>query len=272
MNSIPILVVSCDAYSDLWNPFFATFRAMWPDCHQPTFLGTNYLKYDDDQITSIQVGDDKNWALNLHKMLAAINSDRVIIFLEDFLIVDVVNDNKVQKLVEVSVDNDLDCLRLKPDPPPNRRLKGFENLGVIDRGEDYRVSTQVAIWKADTLKRLAVPGFSAWDFEIYGTYLADRNHTKFWGVYDPVINTINGVERGKWLQPGLDLCDQLQIVVDRERREVQTNKGATVSLFRKYSSLLSLVALVCPKFLRRFIRLRRTRVIPFFGDQSNENF
>jgi hypothetical protein len=31
-DRIAIPVVSCDKYSDLWQPFFALFDRFWPDC------------------------------------------------------------------------------------------------------------------------------------------------------------------------------------------------------------------------------------------------
>ena len=31
-NKFAILIVSCDKYSDLWDPFFKLFFKFWPDC------------------------------------------------------------------------------------------------------------------------------------------------------------------------------------------------------------------------------------------------
>ena len=36
-----VLVPSCDAYADLWIPFFALFWRYWSDCPFPVYLGTN---------------------------------------------------------------------------------------------------------------------------------------------------------------------------------------------------------------------------------------
>ena len=35
-----LLVNSCDAYSDLWEPFFKMLGVHWPDCPYPIVLNT----------------------------------------------------------------------------------------------------------------------------------------------------------------------------------------------------------------------------------------
>lgn len=32
INDVTVLVNSCDAYEDLWFPYFEFFRLNWPDC------------------------------------------------------------------------------------------------------------------------------------------------------------------------------------------------------------------------------------------------
>jgi hypothetical protein len=187
------------------------------------YLGSNYEKYDGDDVTTICVGADVDWASNLHHMLDKIDSDRVIMFLEDFLLIRNVDTVDVQGMVNIAVHNDVDCLRLKPSPPPpSRRCQEFNNLGVISAGEDYRISTQVAIWKTDLLRKIAMPGFSAWDFEVYGSLLSERLPGKYWGVYEPIIDYRHCLERGRWLEEGLTICRQSRVNVDLNHRDILT--------------------------------------------------
>jgi len=219
MSDAAVLVASCDNYSDLWEPFFTLFHKHWPDCPFPVFLGSNYRCCPEKKVISICVGEDLSWADNLHRMLDQVPSYRVILFLEDFLMVRSVDNKTVQNLVDVAGQEDLACLRLYPHPPPTRRLKGKPGLGKLRRGDDYRVSTQVAIWNVDTLRALSWPGFSAWDFEIIGSLTSNEMGLKFWGVYEPVIDYRNGVWRGRWLQEGIEICRKSGIDVDMEARE-----------------------------------------------------
>lgn len=42
---VAVVVASCDAYADLWEPFFRLFRRYWPDCPYPVYLGSNFRTY-----------------------------------------------------------------------------------------------------------------------------------------------------------------------------------------------------------------------------------
>ena len=63
MNSdFAILILSCDKYSDAWDPFFALFRKFWPDCPYKVYLATNELKPEVSGVHIIASGKPKNWS------------------------------------------------------------------------------------------------------------------------------------------------------------------------------------------------------------------
>lgn len=261
MPDAAILVVSCDAYSDLWDPYFRLFRRYWPDCPFPVFLGSNFESYQSDTVTTICVGEDVSWADNLRKMLDHIGASRIILFLEDFFLVSQIDTLKVKSLVQLASEEGLGCLRLFPHPPPSRRVRHRRELGHIRPGDDYRVSTQVAIWDVETLRRLAWPGFSAWDFEIIGSIASNEMHAKFWGVYEPVIDYRNGVWRGRWLPEGLEACRAAGIEIDVEARgmfspEEWDDKVRTTTSRSLANALLPESVL---RWRRRMLRLWRGR-------------
>jgi hypothetical protein len=253
-KTIPILVVSCDKYSDLWKPFFTIFRKRWSDCPYKVYLGTNHLKYEDHDVTSICVGDDVDWASNLHRMLDQLNSDRVIMFLEDFLLIREVDTEEVQKMVKIAQDNSVDCLRLIPRPRPWGKPICADNLGIIEPGEDYRISTQVALWNVDLLRKIAIPGFSAWDFEVYGTLLSERLPGKYWGVLEAVIDYRHGVERGNWLEQGLEICREAEVRVDLTQRSIMTETERVAMRQRETTTPREVIKGLMPELMRRHLQ------------------
>ena len=82
----PLLVVSCDRYADLWEPFFRIFRLRWPDCPFPVHLGTNYKSYEDGAVTTVAIGEDESWASGVLRMLKRLEAPYLIVLLEDFLL------------------------------------------------------------------------------------------------------------------------------------------------------------------------------------------
>jgi hypothetical protein len=188
------------------------------------FLGTNHKVYEDKRVISIPVGDDISWAGGLQKMLVQIDSDYVIIFLEDFLIRQPVNTARVQQFIATAVERNVGCMRLVAGLPlalpPSEPVAGFDGVGVIHKTEPYRVSAQVALWRTETLKKLLVPGMNAWEFEEIGTPLSTELEEPFWGVYEPVIDYSQCVEKGKWKPEGLEICREAGVPVNLEAREV----------------------------------------------------
>ncbi|MCX8008474.1 MAG: hypothetical protein N3A54_02085 [Patescibacteria group bacterium] len=85
MKDCAILVLSCDKYSDLWDPFFDLFKRYWKDCPFPVYLGSNTKKYSDGSIKTILSGSPKDWSTDLLNIVDKIREEFLFIWLEDFL-------------------------------------------------------------------------------------------------------------------------------------------------------------------------------------------
>jgi len=253
MSEPVVLVVSCDKYSDLWSPFFQLFRKHWPDCPYEVFLGTNYLSFDSNGVTSIPIGQDRSWAENLRFMLDAVDSSRIIMFLEDFLMIDGADTPKIRRLVELAGRHKVGCLRLFPHPTPTGRLAGFGDIGMIQPGDEWRVSTQTAIWDKKLLYSLAKPGFSAWQFEIIGSLLSDTLPDLFWSVYEPAVNYCNGVVLGKWVPQGLEACGKAGVKVDLESRGTITEDELLLRSRQRKTGFTKVMASIMPHSMERRI-------------------
>jgi hypothetical protein len=218
MSSLPVLVVSCDRYADLWRPFFQLFWRRWPDCRGPVFLGSNYATYDDPRIQPLRIGEDVTWAAGLRSMLDAISAEYVIVMLEDFLLMRTVDNERIERLVDIAVSEQLGCLRLYSIFPPATAVARYPELGSFAPGESWRVTAQAAIWRVDTLRRFLVPGFSAWDFEQVGTQMSDFMPDRIWGVREPALVYDHAIEKGRWRPQGIEICREADVVVDFSKR------------------------------------------------------
>ena len=219
-GNVVILVVSCDKYADVWAPFFGVFWKRWPDCPYPVYLGSNWRKWDDPRVTNLTVGDDVSWTHGARTMLDRIAASHVILFLEDFILTRAVDTDRVVEMVELAARQQLHHLRLVPKMAPSRRLVEYSGLGEYPPGHNNRVSTQVAVWRKDTLKELLKTDSTAWDFELKGSYLSSRFPDKFWGVYRPVLHYFQSVEGGIWRREGVYICRQAGVQVDQSARRV----------------------------------------------------
>jgi hypothetical protein len=220
MPELPVLVVSCDRYRDLWRPFFELFWQRWPDCRGPVYLGSNFEDYDDPRVDTLRVGTDVNWAAGVTSMLDRIRAEYVIVMLEDFLLMQTVDNTRIERLAEIAAAERLGCLRLYSIFPPETAVAQYPELGSFAPGEKWRITAQAAIWRVETLRRLLVPGFTAWDFELVGSQMSDYMPDRIWGVMRPALVYDQAVEKGKWRPQGLAICDAAGVRVDLERRGV----------------------------------------------------
>jgi hypothetical protein len=222
LDPTPVLVVSCDAYADLWRPFFEVFWRRWPDCPFPVYLGSNHLRYDDDRVTTIGVGDDRSWADGVRHMLDGIDSEYVIFFLEDFLLLRQVDTARIRRMLDLAIRNRVGCLRLTrysaPFDLPSLPVPGSDEVGRVAEGHPYRVSAQVAVWRTDVLRSLLAPGFSPWDFEMLGSPLSERLGEAFWEVRSTAIHYDHAVEKGRWKPEGVAICEAAGVSIDASAR------------------------------------------------------
>ena len=243
-----VLVVSCDNYSDLWEPFFELFRRFWPDCSFPVYLLTNKMKPEIRNLTVLSVGEDISWSDNLLKALTLIPEDHVLLFIDDLFLYDCVNTAAIQQIVTFVVNNDANCVimdpHMKPDYPQN------EIMGVLSKGAIYRTSTVLPIWRKSTLSELLVPGESAWDFEIRGSIRSDA-YDGFYCSRHSILPIMNCVIKGKWQRGFVKKVESLGMTVNLTRRPIMTLKETAVFFFKKQrTKLLKL----CPAKYRRKIK------------------
>lgn len=256
-NNCVIIVSSCDAYNDAWDPFFTLFFRYWPDCPFAVYLVSNYKEYKDKRVISIRVGEDKKWATNMMIALEGTKSPYIIYLQEDYFLQSRVDTEYVNKLVYYAECNNVSCLRLFPSPPPDIFFNNTLNLGKINNDAAYRVSLQAALWKSDDLKNLICEGESGWDMEYNGT-LRSVAKGLFLSVKKSVLNylTQTGIVKGKWTVEAVKLCKKEGVKIDLSTRAVnyKMNHLSTLDKIRKHSWA------------------RGVKTIPFIGKIASEIF
>ncbi len=210
-----VLVASCDAYRDLWTPFFDAFFRHWPDCPFPIYLLYNNAAVPIPRVRPIATGTDVSWSTNLKKGLEQIKEEFVLLFLEDLFLTSPVNTARIEQLVAWSIEHSADCTKLLPIPPPDRPEN--EIVGGVSPGSLYRVSTVLTLWKRTVLDALLVGGENAWEFEHSGSLRSDR-FSRFYAAHNRNFTFVNGVIRGKWCPGALRFLRQLGIQTDATAR------------------------------------------------------
>jgi len=220
-----MLVPSCDKYSDLWRPFFTLFWRNWRDCPFKVYLGSNEEVFEHPRIKTILVGPDENWTLGVRKMVELLNSEYVLIVLEDFFIRKPVSTGRISFFLNALEELHGHMLQLRPPiRRPFLRIEGFPELVKLMVETPYRINLQPTIWKTDSLLSIMRDGESAAEFEVNASERSNKNPDGYYCLRNerPIEWKHHVVERGKWFLTEARRFEKAGVGCDFSRRAVMT--------------------------------------------------
>ena len=219
-NSVSILINSCDAYEDVWNPFFHSFYENWPDCPYKIYLNTETKEYKSEfiQVTSLGVLQGKRnieWGERLRDCLSRIESDYVVMLFDDFCLEGRVDQRKIEICVEklkkyktIDVFYLVNAFRELID---NSKKTFIE----VPAGKDYRLNSAPGLWRRDSLIKYTDKKDNPWAWEYFGTIrienLIHRHFLTLNGKPDiyPYNYKIGGaIHRGRWVESVIKPIDK----------------------------------------------------------------
>ena len=232
-----ILVCSCDAYSDLWEPFFKLFSIFWPDCPYRIILNTESktFSYDGVKIDCLKLykpGENIPYGRRILDHLNHIDTPFVLIMMDDFFLLDKVDNEMLSRVISYLKSNkNIAGFKLSPNKDPynisDSRYPEFEKRPKYG---DYRHSMQIAVWRKSILKKTWHNNESPWDWEIWGSYRSVRDKWDYYCLKDGVKAPIEygydfdkggstNVTKGKWNHGKYEaVFEKYGIKVDFEKR------------------------------------------------------
>ena len=221
--SCSVLIPSCDKYSDLWKPFFTMFWRNWPDCPFPVHLGSNEQVFEHPRVTNIRIGPDKDWTSSTRKMLESLDTEYVLILLDDFFIRETVDTNRVLYFLDTLVEMKGHMLQLrKPIRRPFLRIKEFPDIVKLMTGTPYRVNLQPTIWRINSLLSIMRDGESPQEFEVNASKRSNKDEDGYYCLRRerPIEWKHHVVEKGKWFRSPADFFGKEDIGCDFSCRSV----------------------------------------------------
>ncbi len=181
-EKVSFLVSSCDKYRTAWYPFFSLVKKFWPNHPQNIYLISEIEDYCDKELNIIVFKDGKGrtWSELLYSALIRIPTEYVIFSLEDFFLVDYVNEQEIEKCFNI-MESDLliDEIRFKlSNLEIIRDAEDYKGFKISPSNTPYRVDTQVGLWRKERLINLIEASESAWEFERNATIRAMVNSNK----------------------------------------------------------------------------------------------
>ncbi len=253
MTSSPftLLVNSCDAFEDCWDPFFTLLDRYWPALTAPILLNTEQLDHDlgDTRLaaTQVQVGHAKRltWSECLIAALEQVTTPLVLYMQEDYFVEQPVDHVAVTQAADLMLRQPqighIELTHFGAGGP--RRLSPFPGFSTVSPRAPYRISTQAGLWRTETLRSYIKPWESGWAFELFGTVRSWRRSDLFLALAPerPAAITYQhtGIVKGQWSAFIPELFRREAIAIDLKTRGLHVDPGALrrrVKLLRTISS------------------------------------
>lgn len=219
----------------MWDVLLKLYRKFWPECAYKLILVTDKLECEKSEYVYTEEfsGDkfddvvilDGTWYEMITAAIEHADTDYIMMFMDDYLLCDYVRNEDMEYYMNEADRLHAANIRLKTDQslykPGDYELDN--NYFIFPHGVAYSITTQAGLWNTEVLKSYMKPEWSAWDFEKKGSIeIVDDEHPCLGSKYY-MIPYVEGVNRGRWLREGVDLCARNNIHPDYEKRPPMTN-------------------------------------------------
>lgn len=211
---LDIVIMSCDSYSDCWQPFYKLYTKYFPNNYK------TYIVTETKDCTYFDtIKKQGAWTKRLREALQELNSEYVLLMLDDYFIHDKVDKNIIEKVLRL-FDSNTATFNFELDYRPSKKY--YENWNKQYNNQVYLNSTQPSIHNRLKLIERLNTDQTPWEWEL--TQL-DSPYKFFINNKDNIINTgYNltrkpwGIVQGKWSRETKELFDKEGIKVDYEKR------------------------------------------------------
>ena len=199
-----VVISSCDAYSDLWPYFFHFFFKHWPTAPTPVYLISNEKTYRDPRVVTIKVGPDQQWGTNTRNAISQIDSEFVMLLLDDFFLDAPFPEQDFQMALEQfqSVGGNLLEMRLHGDLGDKVENTWFRRADP----ENLYSGINSNLWRREMLCSIAQPGLNIWKCESLVRQRLREGEKNFFFL-DPqapkLISFVEGVRGRFWKKEGV---------------------------------------------------------------------
>lgn len=211
--AVTVFVLSCDNYSDTWKPFYTLFKKYW-DCPYDVYIVTETK--DCEYFKTIKTTG--SWTERVKKALEQIESEYVIILLDDFFIRRKVDQQRIDYCIG-KFEPDIAVFNFETEYSPNIEV-GLDGFKQRPNKSEYLCSCQPSIWNRKILIELLDKAMTAWDWELQ---ILDSKYRFFINSGDLIFDIgdkyCGRIIRGKWVRKDVVVFfEQENIDVDYSKR------------------------------------------------------
>jgi hypothetical protein len=172
-DKLTFIIHSCDKFSDLWDAHIELLNKNWADRNIDTYLVTDSptdKKYDKVEI--LAAGEGKEITERIKFALPEIKTEYVLVSLDDYFDIYPISNAKIEKLVNIMEEDDLDYICIFKNPKNKEKYKNHKNMYISNLHQNYSVNLYPGIWRKDFMEKTIRETLNAWQYEVTLTHIA----------------------------------------------------------------------------------------------------
>lgn len=253
-KKLSILVCSCDAYSDVWDPFFNLLNKYFnhkPDidiilCTESKNYNSNGIAFN---IKTFNLYPKRNvtYGKRIISHIKKIKTDFTLVLMEDFFIRKPIDFHFIEKVITYfDQDKKAACFSFEHSFDSLDYPSSFPEFLKRPKYAFYKLNFQAAIWRTKCLKRLWKKHETPWMWEDVGNFRTFNNRYHFYSLKNNIPSPIDygyeiggsGILGGRWNAINVvQLFENEGINVDFGKRGFTGKKTLSPAQKQKYSHI-----------------------------------
>lgn len=173
-DKLTLIIHSCQKFSDLWDAHFLLLDQNWPDRGIRTILATDEpTDWTHPGVEVFSAGTSKELSERTKTVMGIVETEYVLITLDDYFPVYPIKNSKIEYLVGVMDAEHLDYIRMFHRPWSFKRLKNYHKVYEVNiYNDDYAVNLYSGIWRRSFAAATVREPLNAWKYEVSLTPVA----------------------------------------------------------------------------------------------------
>lgn len=278
-----ILVNSCDAYEDVWDPLFSALKNRWEKCPYKIVLNTESKSYKFDGLDIITLNlfdksDEDLWGKRLRRTLQHINTKYVISIFDDFILEDYVKQDQIEKCIARMEENEeIAVFYFSNIEGTNISDEVYEGFELLPKRKDYKLNSAPAIWRRDKLLSFTGDKDNPWAWEFFGSARTYKVKDLFYcaetgkeNIYKYNYSLGGAIYRGKWVRKVIEpIIKEYNLQIDLSKRgfhdeSTKTYRRTVMWKMKFFIIGFNMIGLDTFIFIYRILKKRLERI--FYGN------
>lgn len=261
-EKMSIVVVGCDAYSDIAEYYLWFLHKNWSDCRYPIYIATETHNFKDEKANNVICGKGSTWTGRAIQAINSTDSQYILLTVDDIYISEKVDSAKFEEILSFMELEKIKYYRIPVFRTTSKFEKAYpenENAEMIPTKKPYAVSIGTAIWDRNEILRILGDGTkSAWDLENDFSEMSIGGNGEYIDKYVSdkrfLLHSVHMVKAGKWIPKAANLMNQKGYEIDYSKRGfIPRNQVVKYQIYAFGSK-------ICPPSMRKWVKAALSKI------------